>query len=315
MTDNLANQIVSTYQTIQPYIKKTPLIAAKNLSEQLGINVFLKCENEQLTNAFKVRGAFSKMLAVDHQQLASGVVTASSGNHGAAVAYAGQQLDVPVNVFLPENAVPIKIDNIRQYGANIILHGTDCAQAELAAQQFAKRQQLIYISPYNDIDIVKGQGTIAHEILDDLSTIDALYVPVGGGGLIAGIAAYCKHFTPATVITGCMPKNSPAMYECVQAGRIVDVLMWPTLSDATAGNIEPGAITLPLCQQYVDNYVLATETEIKATLEMLYRHENLLVEGAVGVCLAALQHNAPELKNKNVVIVISGGNVSEKVWE
>ncbi|HEV2613572.1 MAG TPA: threonine/serine dehydratase [Gammaproteobacteria bacterium] len=301
--NNIQKAVLSAEAHIRPYISETPLKFSASL------NTYLKCENLQHTGAFKVRGAFNKLLSLTPSQRKQGIVTASTGNHGAAVAYGLKTLNIPGIIFVPENASPKKISNIRHYNAPLEFYGTDCMQTELHALEYAKQHNMIYVSPYNDIDIIAGQGTIGLELTKQLNTIDAIFVPIGGGGLISGIAGYIKSVSPKTKIIGCLPENSPVMSESIKAGKILDMETLPTLSDATAGGIEAGSITFEFCQKYVDDYILVSESEIQNAMTTLIKTDHLKVEGAAGVALASLIKNAKLFENKNTVVLLSGGNI------
>ena len=230
---------------------KTPLIHANKLSKSLGCELYLKCENLQNTGSFKIRGATSAISRLSSTQKAAGVVTASSGNHGVGTALAGKTLGVPVNIFVPESVSAIKADKILSMGATLHRVSGGTESAERAAQVFAEQYQLTYISPYNHLDVIAGQGTIAYEIIDKLTELDGLIVSVGGGGLISGIGVNMRHLSPSTEIIGVWAEYSPVMLKCIEAGKIIDVLELPTLSDGTAGGLDDNAITLPLCQEFI----------------------------------------------------------------
>ncbi|WP_019216738.1 threonine/serine dehydratase, partial [Legionella tunisiensis] len=273
-------------------------------------NTYLKCENLQYTGSFKIRGAFNKLLLLSSSQQQQGLVTASSGNHGAAVAFGLHKLHLPGMVFVPENTSCTKIENIRNYDAVLEFYATDCMQTEMYARHYAEQHNMIYISPYNDPQVIAGQGTIATELVRQLDKIDVVLVPIGGGGLIAGIASYLKVVSPKTKIYGCLPKNSPVMAESIKAGQIIDLETIATLSDATAGGIEPDAITFEICEKLVDDYILVSEEEMKDAIITLIKTQHLLIEGAAAVALAALIKNAEQFHAKNVVVILSGGNIS-----
>lgn len=183
-------------------------------------------------------------------------------------------------------------------------------QTELHALEYAKQHDMIYISPYNDVQVIGGQGTIGIELMEQLNDIDAIFVPIGGGGLISSIAGYIKSVVPKTKIIGCLPKNSPVMAESVRAGRIIEMQTLPTLSDATAGGIEPDAITFDICKQLIDDYILVSESEIKDAIITLIKTQHLLTEGAAGVALAAFLKSSEQFRDKNIVVILSGANIS-----
>jgi threonine dehydratase len=310
---NIKDEVISALQRIRPYIRETPLDYSIALSKLTTANVYLKCENLQYTGAFKVRGAFNKLLSLTATEREQGVVTASSGNHGAAVAFGLHTLRIPGIVFVPQNASSTKVDNIRNYHVPLEFYGTDCMQTELYARELATKENKIYISPYNDLHVISGQGTVALEISQQLKHVDFILVPIGGGGLIAGIAGYIKAISPNTKVIGCLPENSPVMAESIKANKIVDMQTSSTLSDATAGGIEPNAITFDLCKKYVDDYILFSEQEITNAIVTLIKTQHLLIEGAAGVALASLLKYTKQFNDKNCVVVLSGGNISLEI--
>lgn len=304
---DIKNEVLQAEQRIRSYIRETPLDFSVPFSKSTQANVYLKCENLQYTGAFKVRGAFNRLLSLSTSQE---IVTASSGNHGAAVAYGLNRLKKSGKIFVPENASTAKVENILNYHSALEFYGTDCMQTEMHAIEYAKKNHAIYISPYNDLHVIAGQGTIGIELLRQLNHIDVILIPIGGGGLIAGIAGFIKSISPQTQIIGCLPQNSPVMYESIKAGKIIEMESLPTLSDATAGGIEPGAMTFDLCKQFVDEYTIVSEQEIKDAIIAAISKHRLLIEGASAVALASLFQIAKRFQDKNIVVVLSGGNIS-----
>ncbi len=308
---NFNSEIEQAYNRIKDHIYSTPLIKAYGLSQLLDAEVYLKLENIQLTSSFKIRGAFNKLLKLNADEKSRGVVAASMGNHGAAVAFAGKKLNVPVKIFAPKHVSSSKIESMKLFGAEVILSGNDCLQAEMAAKNYANEHNQIFISPYNDLDIIFGQGTIGYELMQQASDIDEIYIAIGGGGLISGISAYTKSVDARINIIGCLPLNSPIMYESIKANKIIELENKPTLSDGTAGNIEANAITFDFCKQNVDDYALVTEDEIIEAIKLLLYKEHILVEGAAAITLAAAIKNKEQIKHKKIVLIICGGNISE----
>jgi threonine dehydratase len=307
---DVKQEVLAAEKRIRPYIRETPLEYSLALSQKTKCQVYLKCENFQYTGAFKVRGAFNKLLTLTPDEQKQGIVTASSGNHGTAVAYSIHQLPIPGLIFLPENASSAKIANIRNFGIPLEFYGTDCMHTEMHARDYAKQYGKIYISPYNDSKIIAGQGTIAVELTRQLAHIDVVLVPVGGGGLISGIAGYIKGVNPDIKVIGCLPENSPVMAASIKAGKIIDMETLPTLSDATAGGIEHGTITFEICQQFVDDYILVTENEIKSAIIETISSQHMLIEPAAGVAVASLLKNSEKFQGLNVVVILCGANVS-----
>jgi threonine dehydratase len=307
---DLYSEIIQAEQRIRPYIRETPLDHSLPLSHLGQSNVFLKLENMQHTGSFKLRGALNKLLTLTPAQREKGVVTASTGNHGAATAYALKLLGLQGLIFVPETASPVKVAMIQRLGAPIQYHGTDGGVTEIFARRYAEERGIIYISPYNDPDIIGGQGTIGVELVRQQPELEAVFVAVGGGGLISGIAGYLKRIDPQIKIIGCLPENSPVMAASIKAERIIEMEMKPTLSDATAGGIEPGAITFELCRQWVDDYVLVSEEEIKAAIRLCLEDHHMLVEGAAGVAVAAYLKQKAAFQHRNIGIIICGANIS-----
>ena len=305
------DSVNDAYQRIQPYVRKTPLEPAHTLYTDQR-EVYLKLECLQHTRSFKVRGALNKLLSLDDSEKEKGIVTASTGNHGMAVTFGLQQLGISGTIYLPETVADRKLNLLRRYGAQVQFFGDDSVYTEQYARKQAEERGQVYISPYNDAEVVAGQGTIGLELLDQRPDVDAVFVPVGGGGMIGGIGGYLKAKNPAIRIIGCLPANSPVMLECIEAGKIVEGTVLPTLSDGTVGGIEEGAITFDICRQYVDDWVLVSEEEIQAGMKLLFDEYNLVVEGAAGVSLASFlkyTKTNPHVNLNRVGIVLCGGNV------
>lgn len=303
---------------IRPFVRPTPLEFSPVLSELGGDTVYLKAENLQATGSFKVRGAFNKLLTLSPSDLARGVVAASSGNHGAAVAYALKQLGAPGVIFVPEHAAASKVAAIRRLGAEVRVHGDDSVIAEQAARAFAAETGCVYISPYNDWEVIAGQSTIGLEIARDLPTLQTVYVTVGGGGLAGGIAAYLKgnHRELArrpVHIVGCLPANSPVMLASVRNGSVVEMASLPTLSDGSAGGIETDAVTFGLCQHLIDDWIVVEEDEIATAIRLLAETHHYLIEGAAGVAVAAYLKDPHRGQQRNAAIVLCGANIDLNV--
>lgn len=290
-------------------MRRTPLERSPTLSSELSAQVHLKLENLQRTGSFKLRGATNKLLVLDEVTRARGVVAASTGNHGAAVASAAADLGIDAVVYAPTNAAPGKLDAIRGLGAEVRLHGEDCLVSELAARALAEEEGRAYVSPYNDPAVVAGQGTLAVELLEDLPELEAVVVSVGGGGLIGGIGAYLKATRPEVQVIAVSPAHSAAMQASIHAGRVVDVQHLPTLSDGTAGGMEQDTITFPLCRDSIDRFVLVDEEAIADGVRRMVTGHHTLVEGAAGAAVAGAIAAAEHLTGKNVAIVLCGANI------
>jgi threonine dehydratase len=308
----LAADVALAANRIAPHVRETPLDESPFFSELTGANVFLKLENLQHTGSFKLRGAFNKLLSMTGEQRASGCVAASSGNHGAAVAYAMARLDTKGVIFVPEGTSTTKVDAIRRAGGDARFFGTDGLDTEVHAREYAAGNGMCYLSPYNDLDVIAGQGTCGVEISKQMSKVDAIFIAVGGGGLIGGVGSFLKSVNPSTSVVACQPAASAVMTESVKAGEILDMPSEATLSDGTAGGIEPGAMTFDICRAVVDDYAVISEEQIAEAMRQFIDTHHMLPEGAAGVALAGLKLRADEYKNKNVVVVVCGGNISRE---
>jgi len=304
------DDVLASYDRSKNYIRKTPLDHSPSLSELINGEVYLKLENVQKTGSFKFRGAISKITSLNSDQRNKGVVTASTGNHGAAVSLAMKILDVNGKIVVPKNIARNKLENIKKLGGIVEFYGKDCIESEFRAQEISKESGSAYISPYNDPDIVTGQGTIAVELDNQLNNIDEVIVSVGGGGLISGIGGYLKQVQPKAQMVACSPKNSCVMYESLNAGRILDLPSKQTLSDGTAGGVEEGSITFDICKEIIDDFVLVTEREIASGIRTAIDDDHQLIEGSAGAAIAALFKRKKTLIGKRVVIIICGGNIN-----
>ncbi len=299
---------------IRPYIRETPVETSAVLGRKSGARVFLKLENFQLTGSFKLRGAMSKLLALTPEQQQRGVVAASSGNFGVAVAHGVQTLGTRGVVFVPADASPAKIDAIRERGVEVRQEDGDCVLSEAKARKYSEDNGLAYLSPYNDPQVVGGQGTIGVELARQLDGIDVVYIALGGGGLISGVAGYLKSLDERVEIVACSSEHSKVMHESVAAGRVLELDSQPTLSDGTAGGVEQGAITLELCRRLVDRYLLVSEDDIRDAMRLIIGHHHVLIEGAAGVAVAGYlqdaEHRAEQLANRRVAIILCGANIA-----
>jgi threonine dehydratase len=306
---DIRKEVLLAYERIRPHIRQTPLELSPFYSQSAEAQVYFKLENIQLTGSFKLRGAMNKLLSVTEEERRRGVVTASTGNHGAAVAYSLNKLKAPGIIFVNQGADPSKVEAIRRMGGEVRFFGQDCTETETHARQYAFENHRTYVSPYNDPQVIGGQGTIGKELAEQIDRFDAIFVSVGGGGMIAGIAGYLKSVNPKVKIMGCSPENSQVMVQSVKAGKILDLPSLPTLSDGTAGGIEAGAMTFELCRDLVDEFVTVTEDEIKDTLRRFMHVHHMLIEGAAAVALASFLKMGKRLKKQNVVVVICGANI------
>ncbi len=285
------------------------------LGEAIGGTVFLKLENLQTTGSFKLRGVVNKILSLSEADSQRLLIAASTGNHGAAFAHALELFGLKGKLFMPKTSAAVKIEKMRSTGVPFELVGDDCIEAEVHAAAFARDNGCVWISPYNDPEVVNGQGTIAVELVEQVGTIDAVLAPVGGGGLISGIAGYLNAVDPSIEVIGCQPVNSCVMYESIKAGGIVDIESLPTVSDGTAGGIEKGSVTFDLCRRLVDDFILLEEAEIIAAMRFLDQEEGLMIEGAAALPVAAMLRDRTRFAGRRTVLIVSGGRVNRSMFE
>jgi threonine dehydratase len=308
--------IVDIYEArrrIARYVHRTPLIASAWLSDATQARVSLKIESIQRTNSFKSRGAFNAVIArlerLDRRDPSYRFVTASAGNHGRGLAEAAATFGVPLIVFTPSDAPRAKLDAIRRFGAELRAEAPDYDEAERRAKAFARETGAEFISPYNDADVIAGAATIALEILEDAPDTDTFVVPIGGGGMISGIARVVKAVDPSRAVIGIELEVAHAFQASLAAGRLVDIVAGPSLADGLGGNPDPDTITWPFIQQLVDRIALVDEGDLRRGLAGLVAHEHLIAEGAGAAPAAALLAGRIEVAGKRVAAIVSGANI------
>lgn len=299
-------------QRIRGLVLETPLVYSSAFSDLIGASVYFKLENRQTTGSFKLRGATNRLMTLTEEQRSNGCVAASSGNHGAAVACAMQKLGTNGVIFVPEQTSAAKVDAIGAYGGDVVFFGTDGLDTEQHAREFADEKGMVYLSPYNDEQVIAGQGSCGVEIVEQLPNVQTVFIAVGGGGLIAGVGSVLKEHNMGIRIIGCQPQASAVMARSIEAGKIVELRSEPTLSDGTAGGIETGAITFPLNQMIVDEFVLVDEAQIASAMRLFMETEGDVVEGAAGVAIASLLELGASVRGQKVVVIVCGGNISQE---
>ena len=288
--------------------RRTPLEHSRWLSSELGREVFLKLECLQVTGSFKLRGAMARLSALTDDERARGVLTVSAGNHGLAIAHCSEVLDLETTIVVPESASRAKVAGIRRYAVTLIERGATYDDAERAARDLERESGATFVSPYNDREVIAGQGTVGLEILEESGAVDAIVVPVGGGGLLAGVAIAVKALKPNVKVFGAEPLTSPTMTAALEAGGIIEIEEQETIADGCAGNVEPGSITFPIIQRLVDGIILVSEESIRSAMARVAREDHLMIEGSAAVSIAALSDDVFE--QKRVAAIISGRNIS-----
>lgn len=308
------SDIIHAQSVLKNIVKKTPLERSKSFSAMSGANVYLKLENLQTTGSFKVRGAYYKISRLSPDKLANGVLCASAGNHAQGVAFAASSLGVKSTVFMPVFAPPLKVIATRAYGAEVILTGDTFDDAFSAAMEYGAKSGATFIHPFNDNDIISGQGTVGLEIFDQLENINAVLVPIGGGGLIAGIAIALKQMDPNIRIIGVEPEGAQSMKVSIEANEPKTLTSVNTIADGIAVKC-PGNLTFEAARNLVDELVTVTDTEIAQTTYLLLQRAKILAEPAGVAAMAAVLFKKTDLAGKNVVPVISGGNINMSILE
>ena len=302
------NDIRSAAQRIGGAISVTPCTRSHALSELTQSTLFLKLENLQRTGAFKERGALNKLLTLTPQERERGLVTASAGNHAQAVAYHATRVGIKAEIWMPLTTPLVKVSATRNYGAEVILHGTNFDEAYQGAQQSCEQRHATFIHPFDDAQVIAGQGTLGLELAEQVTNLDVVVVPVGGGGLISGVAAALKELNPAVRVIGVQTSLVPSMLTAMQAGHPVVVPAKPTVADGIAVR-SAGENTFPLVQKYVDEIVLVDEEEIANAVLFLLEREKTMAEGAGATGVAALLQHKLRVEGKTVAVIVSGGNM------
>jgi threonine dehydratase len=296
-------------ERIRDAVVLTPLVRATGLEDQLIAALHIKLESLQRTGSFKDRGALNRLLDLSAEEKTRGVVTASAGNHAQAVAYHGARLGIPVEVVMPEHTPLIKVANTRRFGAGVRFHGATLSESMDEAHRIEKEEHRVLVHAYDDERVIAGQGTIGLELLEQLPDVKIVVVPIGGGGLISGIALAMKEQRPEIRIVGVEASAAASALASRRAGRIVAIESADTIADGIAVK-RPGDLTFPLIERYVDDIVAVDEVEIAAAVHLLLERQKLLAEGAGAVALAALATGRiPVRRGEAVVMILSGGNI------
>ena len=306
--------IKNAEEKISPFILKTPQIYSSSLSSN-SKNIYLKLESMQITGSFKLRGATNKLLHLTEEQKSKGVIAVSTGNHGKGVAHAAQKLGIKSKIFMSELVPNHRRISIADLGAEIIISGTNSDEADYNAREYAKKNNVTLIHPFDDEKIISGQGTIGLEMLESLPNLDTVIVPTSGGGLIGGIAIALKKQKPDIKVIGVSMKRGPSMYESLKAGKPIDVIEEETLADCLGGSIGlENKFTFDIAKETIDDFVLIDEDEIAEGIKYNFEKHKIITEGAAATSIMVAKNQLSNCLGKNIVCLICGGNIDSELF-
>ncbi len=303
-------QIEQAHERVKPFIHQTPVLTSTFINSIAGAELFFKCENFQKIGAFKIRGGMNAVLTLPKDQLANGIATHSSGNHAQAIAYAAREVGTKAFIVMPNTSPKVKVDAVKGYGADIIFCEPNQQARENALQEIVDRTGAAFIHPYNDERVITGQATCAKELLEKIPALDAIFAPVGGGGLLSGTALSAHYFSTATKVYAGEPEGAADAVLSFKSGQIETAPYINTIADGLLTKL--GDKTFPIIQQYVTDIFTVSEDEIISSLQLVYERMKIIVEPSCVVPLAALLKNQEQFAGKRVGIILSGGNVDLK---
>ena len=301
------NHIESAHHRISNFIHNTPILTCENINTETKTSIFFKCDNFQKTGSFKIRGATNTILQLSKKQLTNGVITTSSGNHGAAVSSAASKLGASIKVIMPDNSPKFKVDNVQRYGGEIIFCEPNIKARENTLKKMVQETASTIVHPYNDEKIIAGQGTAAKELLESIPDLDVIIAPVSGGGLLAGTLLAAKNINPNIKIYGAEPKNADDAYQSIKNKKIVFNKTTDTIADGLRAQV--GTITFPIIQKYVDGIILVSEEMIIQSMRMIWQRLKIIIEPSCSIVLAALLIKNEQFYNKRIGLILTGGNV------
>lgn len=304
------NDIEKAHQRISDHIHNTPILTSDSLDNELGSNLFFKCENFQKTGSFKIRGATNSILQLNDTEIKNGIVTTSSGNHGAAVAFIADKIGTSSKIIMPNNTPKNKVENVQRYGGEIFYCEPNIKSREDALEKMIQKSGGSIIHPYNDEKIIAGQGTAAKELIEKVPDLDAIICPVSGGGLLSGTLLAAKNLKPGIKVFGAEPENADDTYRSILNNKIMSNETTDTIADGLRAQV--GTVTFPIIKENVDKILLVSEEMIIDSMYMIWQRLKIIIEPSCSIVLAALMLNSNKFLNKKVGLILTGGNYDLK---
>ena len=304
------NDIEKAHQRISDHIHNTPILTSDSLDNELGSNLFFKCENFQKTGSFKIRGATNSILQLNDTEIKNGIITTSSGNHGAAVAFIADKIGTSSKIIMPNNTPKNKIENVQRYGGEIFYCEPNIKSREDTLEKMIQKSGGSIIHPYNDEKIIAGQGTAAKELIEKVPDLDAIICPVSGGGLLSGTLLAAKNLKPGIKVFGAEPENADDTYRSILNNKIMSNETTDTIADGLRAQV--GTVTFPIIKENVDKILLVSEEMINSSMYMIWQRLKIIIEPSCSIVLAALMLNSNKFLNKKVGLILTGGNYDLK---
>ena len=304
------NDIEKAHQRISDHIHNTPILTSDSLDNELGSNLFFKCENFQKTGSFKIRGATNSILQLNDKEIKNGIITTSSGNHGAAVAFIADKIGTSSKIIMPNNTPKNKIENVQRYGGEIFYCEPNIKSREDTLEKMIQKSGGSIIHPYNDEKIIAGQGTAAKELIEKVPDLDAIICPVSGGGLLSGTLLAAKNLKPGIKVFGAEPENADDTYRSILNNKIMSNETTDTIADGLRAQV--GTVTFPIIKENVDKILLVSEEMIISSMYMIWQRLKIIIEPSCSIVLAALMLNSNKFLNKKVGLILTGGNYDLK---
>ena len=304
------NDIEKAHQRISEHIHNTPILTSESLDNELGSNLFFKCENFQKTGSFKIRGATNSILQLNDTEIKNGIITTSSGNHGAAVAFIADKIGTSSKIIMPNNTPKNKIENVQRYGGEIFYCEPNIKSREDTLEKMIQKSGGSIIHPYNDEKIIAGQGTVAKELIEKVPDLDAIICPVSGGGLLSGTLLAAKNLKPGIKVFGAEPENADDTYRSILNNKIMSNETTDTIADGLRAQV--GTVTFPIIKENVDKILLVSEEMIISSMYMIWQRLKIIIEPSCSIALAALMLNTKKFLNKKVGLILTGGNYDLK---